>query len=148
AWHFPNRSEGSTQAAPPERPQPACSPNTGCCGGEDVPAWHTWYATQWTDAADVARYVRDHYASLRGRTVAFQQALASSSLPAEVLDAVSANHSSLMFATVLRRSGGFIWAWEGCFPDAGCGPGICTHVWNYAQAMPLLFPARERTLRE
>src|SRR5690606_30499380 len=48
AWHFPNRSEGSTQAAPPERPQPACSPNAGGCGGEDVPAWRTWYATQWT----------------------------------------------------------------------------------------------------
>jgi len=49
---------------------------------------------------------------------------------------------------VLRLENGDIWGWEGCFPDAGCCHGSCTHVWNYAQAFPHLFPKLERTLRE
>jgi hypothetical protein len=65
-----------------------------------------------------------------------------------VLDAVSANLAVLKSPTVLRHDSGDIWAWEGCFCDSGCCPGSCTHVWNYAQAMPHLFPALERTLRQ
>jgi len=49
---------------------------------------------------------------------------------------------------VLRQSDGRLWAWEGCSDNAGCCAGTCTHVWNYAQALPHLFPALERTLRE
>ena len=48
----------------------------------------------------------------------------------------------------LRLENGDLWGWEGCFPDAGCCHGSCTHVWNYAQAFPHLYPQLERTLRE
>ena len=66
----------------------------------------------------------------------FKEALFSSTLPAYVLDAVSANLGILKSPTVLREENGNIWGWEGCFPDSGCCHGSCTHVWNYAQAFP------------
>ena len=65
-----------------------------------------------------------------------------------MLDAVSANLAILRSPTVLRLENGDLWGWEGCFPDAGCCHGSCTHVWNYAQAFPNLYPQLERTLRE
>ena len=49
---------------------------------------------------------------------------------------------------MLRQADGRLWSWEGCGDSWGCCHGSCTHVWNYAQAMPHLFPALERTLRE
>jgi hypothetical protein len=48
----------------------------------------------------------------------------------------------------LRQKDGKLWAWEGCHDNSGCCYGSCTHVWNYAQAIPNLFPGLERTLRE
>jgi hypothetical protein len=61
---------------------------------------------------------------------------------------VAANLTILKSPTVLRQRDGKLWAWEGCFDSAGCCPGSCTHVWNYAQALPHLFPDLERSLRE
>jgi len=49
---------------------------------------------------------------------------------------------------VLRQADGRLWCFEGCNDDSGCCYGTCTHVWNYAQAIPHLFPDLERTLRE
>jgi uncharacterized protein (DUF608 family) len=48
----------------------------------------------------------------------------------------------------MRQADGRLWAWEGCSDNNGCCHGTCTHVWNYAQAIPHLFPDLERTLRE
>lgn len=47
----------------------------------------------------------------------------------------------------MRQYDGRLWNWEGCNDDAGCCHGSCTHVWNYAQALPHLFPSLERSLR-
>ncbi len=112
------------------------------------PDWRPYYVSQWQDAEDVLLYVRDHYEMLRKRTQAFHDALFSSTLPSYVLDAVSANLAILKSPTILRQENGNLWGWEGCNVDRGCCPGTCTHVWNYAQSIPHLFPALERTLRE
>jgi len=145
AWHFPNCY---LQVGGAELAQAAGSPGCRSFPEGESPRWRPFYASIWKDAREVALYVDEHYASLRARTLAFKQALFSSTLPPYVLDAVSANLAILKSPTVLRLENGDLWGWEGCFPDAGCCHGSCTHVWNYAQAFPHLFPQLERTLRE
>ncbi len=128
AWHFPNCDQSFGAAQPG--------------------SWQTFYSTVWKDAREVARWARDHYDSLMRRTRLFCRALHDSTLPSEVLDAVGSNLAILKSPTVLRQPSGNVWGWEGCFAGSGCCHGTCTHVWNYAQALPHLFPALERTLRE
>jgi uncharacterized protein (DUF608 family) len=112
------------------------------------PAWRPYYVSQWGDAQQVLTYIYDHYSSLRQRTQAFHDALFTSTLPTYVLDAISANLAIIKSPTLLREENGNLWGWEGCKGDHGCGSGSCTHVWNYAQALPHLFPQLERSLRE
>lgn len=76
---------------------------------------------------------------LEGDTRAFSNALWSPTLPEAVLDAVSSQISILKTPTCLRLPDGTFYAFEGCAPGSGCCEGICTHVWNYAQALPYLF---------
>ena len=140
-WYFPNVAY---QYGP--QGSPTCS--DGGCESDPRPFWQPYYTTLWKDARDVLLYVHKNYAGLRRDTRAFHNALFSSTLPSYVLDAVSANLAIIKSPTVLRQSNGNLWAWEGCYNDRGCCAGSCTHVWNYAQAIPHLFPALERTLRE
>ncbi|MBL9215358.1 MAG: hypothetical protein JNG83_07780 [Opitutaceae bacterium] len=138
-WHFPNSRLNFTSHRPLPPGWPArAEPRT----------WHPFYATQWADAGEVAAHVHRHYWRLRERTVGFQRALLGSTLPREVLDAVSANLAIVKSPTLLRQASGNLWAWEGCGAAWGSCAGSCTHVWNYAQALPHLFPRLERTLRE
>ncbi|MBL9134766.1 MAG: hypothetical protein JNK85_02810 [Verrucomicrobiales bacterium] len=107
-----------------------------------------WYAGRFRDIDEVTAYWRDHYDRLRQASRRFSDCLHDTTLPPEVLDAVTANLSILKSPTVLRQADGRLWAWEGCGDNSGCCHGSCTHVWNYAQAIPHLFPSLERTLRE
>jgi uncharacterized protein (DUF608 family) len=110
--------------------------------------YRSWYSGRFTNIEEVTAYWRDHYEELRQKSERFSKCFFNSSLPPEVLEAVAANLTILKSPTVLRQSDGRLWAWEGCSDSAGCCHGSCTHVWNYAQAIPHLFPALERTLRE
>ena len=145
-WHFPNcyLREGGIQPATDVQGQPGCR----TVANQGPAPWHPYYVSQWKSAREVAMYTEQNYVSLRARTVQFKEALSSSTLPPYVIDAVSANLAILKSPTVLREENGNIWGWEGCSPDAGCCHGSCTHVWNYAQAMPHLYPHLERTLRD
>ncbi len=147
AWHFPNAHLTSGQPSDPNIiPLLAeCGPDCACT---PAPAWRPYYAAHWPDAMAVFDHVADQFDTLRSRTQAFHDALFRSTLPADVLDAVSANLAIIKSPTVLRQANGNLWGWEGCFATSGCCPGSCTHVWNYAQSIPHLFPALERTLRE
>jgi len=114
---------------------------------EPKPTWQNHYATIHKDAATVAEYVAANEERLEAETRAFADALFSSTLPEPVLDAVSSQISILKSPTCLRLEDGTFWAWEGCCCEHGCCSGTCTHVWNYAQAMPYLFPSLERSIR-
>lgn len=133
-WYFPNATDPVVPSGNTEFDAQSC--------------WHPFYSTQWKDARDVLFYIRDNFDLLQSQSKTFHDALFSSTVPSFILDAVSANLGILKSPTVLRKETGDIWAWEGCYCDRGCCPGSCTHVWNYAQSLPHLFPKLERTLRE
>jgi uncharacterized protein (DUF608 family) len=110
--------------------------------------YRPWYARRFSSIGSVETYWRENYAGLKARTLAFTDAFYDSTLPPEVIDAVSANLTILKSTTVLRQFDGRLWAWEGSGDGWGSCHGSCTHVWNYAQALPHLFPELERSLRE
>jgi uncharacterized protein (DUF608 family) len=146
AWHFPNCYVQVGGAGKQTDAQGA--PGCRTLATDAPPLWRPFYASLWKDAREVALYVEQNFATLRARTLAFKDALFSSTFPPYVLDAISANLGILKSPTALRLENGDLWGWEGCFPEAGCCHGSCTHVWNYAQAFPHLYPQLERTLRE
>lgn len=111
-------------------------------------SYKPFYAERFKDIAAITDYWRVEYARLRANSQRFSDCFYDSTLPPEVLEAVAANLTILKSPTVMRQADGRLWAWEGCSDGGGCCHGTCTHVWNYAQAIPHLFPALERTLRE
>lgn len=136
AWHFPNRVRHWDQRL--------CA-----CGGDcEQGVARNRYAVRFDDAWEVARYVVETWDHLDGMTRAFHDALFGSTLPAHVLDAASANITALRSNTCFWLEDGTFLAYEGCFDDAGCCSGSCTHVWNYEQTLAYLFPTLERSMRE
>lgn len=149
SWHVPH-SDQRYGGIPPVEGEPVCDPATGCCLPEYTAQFYEpWYSEKYNDIYEVSRYWESNYQTLRDASELFSNTFFSSDLPPEVLEAISANLSILKSPTVLRQRDGNIWAFEGCFDEgSGCCIGSCTHVWNYAQAIPHLFPRLERTLRE
>ncbi len=114
----------------------------------DGPFYQPWYSARFANFDELLDYSQENYNRLKEKSRAFATSLSSSSLPAEVLDAVSSNLAILKSPTVLRQHDGRLWGWEGSNVTTGSCPGSCTHVWNYAQAVAHLFPALERGMRE
>ena len=110
--------------------------------------YRPWYAGKFADIKEITAYWRDNYNALHKNAKRFSDCFYDSTLPPEVIEAVAANLTILKSPTVLRQIDGRLWAWEGCNDNSGSCHGTCTHVWNYAQAVPHLFPELERTLRE
>jgi uncharacterized protein (DUF608 family) len=141
---FEKDNYGTWKSIPIEAGAKECCPGGVC----EVPFYRPWYSKRFQNLSEVVRYWTSHYAELKKNSELFRDAFFSTTLPAEVIEAVAANLTILKSPTVLRQYDGKLWAWEGCGDNSGCCAGSCTHVWNYAQAIPHLFPALERTLRE
>jgi uncharacterized protein (DUF608 family) len=106
-----------------------------------------YYATQFSDAWDAAKYTLRNLERLESESRSFHKAFFSSTLPPYVLDAVSSQASIIRTNTCLRTDDGNFHAFEGCGGEQGCCPMNCTHVWNYEQTLAHLFPDLERTMR-
>ena len=136
-----------------------CDVASGCCGtSAELGAtivdesyttgnYKPWYSNEFKDVQNIAQYWIKNYSELRQKSELFTNAFYASTLPSEVTEAIAANLTILKSPTVMRQYDGRLWNYEGCGDSWGCCHGSCTHVWNYAQAIPHLFPALERTLR-
>ncbi|MBS1747012.1 MAG: hypothetical protein JST21_12645 [Bacteroidetes bacterium] len=156
AWYVPSTNLHIGEVVLDEKKN--CNPENGCCAApEDLgvatgkknpsPNYKPWYSSRFNNVEEVADYWLKNYTGLLSTTKLFSETFYVSSLPPEVMEAVAANLTILKSPTVLRQYDGRLWAWEGCGDDGGCCHGSCTHVWNYAQAIPHLFPSLEKTLR-
>jgi len=156
SWYVPESNLEVGTPTPDEKKN--CDPLQGCCAGPaDLGVgqgrqsaslhYKPWYASRFTGLQEVIEYWFKNYEHLKEHSKLFKDAFYSSTVPAEVIEAVAANLSIIKSPTVLRQYDGRLWSWEGCGDDEGCCHGSCTHVWNYAQAIPHLFPELERTLR-
>ena len=141
SWYVPN---SNIRLGEDPKTAAKCDPSSGCCSS---PYYQPWYSGKFANISESAKYWSSNYNELKSKSQLFTDAFFKSTLPPEVLEAVSANLSILKSPTVLRQRDGKLWAWEGCSDNSGCCEGSCTHVWNYAQAIPHLFPSLERTLR-
>ncbi len=125
-----------------------CETGSACCTDLSQFYYEPWYSGRFKDIHETVKYWKLHYEELKEKSKLFAKAFYDTSLPPELIEAVAANLTILKSPTVLRQKDGKLWAWEGCHDASGCCYGSCTHVWNYAQAIPHLFPALERSLRE
>jgi uncharacterized protein (DUF608 family) len=110
--------------------------------------WKNYYAVLFEDSTASARYGLQNWDRLEKESRMFCDTLLSSNLPEVALDAINANISLLKSPTVWRLEDGTFYGWEGVAPEQGSCEGSCTHVWNYTYALPFLFPALERSMRE
>lgn len=144
SWSFPN----FTNYWKPVEDSCGCEDGCGCEDQRSANTWKNYYATVFDDSRASAAYALDHWTRLFEETRLFKDALFSSTLPAVALESVSANLSVLNTPTTVRLTDGSFYGFEGCHCDSGCCEGSCTHVWNYAYALPFLFPKLERSMRE
>lgn len=110
--------------------------------------WKNYYSKLCSGAADAAAKIFADFDHIREQVFLFRKALHDSTIPEASLQGAAANLAVLISPTCLRVEDGTFWGWEGVGPERGSCEGTCQHVWNYAQALSLLFPDLERTIRE
>lgn len=107
-----------------------------------------YYATKFTDAWDVAKYVYHNKERLESDSRKFADAMFhKTTLPYYVVDALTANITNLRSNLCFRLEDGTFAGFEGIRDYIGCGYGSVPHVWNYAQTVAFLFPDLEKTMR-
>jgi uncharacterized protein (DUF608 family) len=156
AWYTPDTDQVHGAIG---KPKENCDPASGCCNSpSDISLdkydnnfnekyFKPWYSSRFKNINELVTYWSEQYDELRKKSLLFKNAFYKSTLPPEIIEAIAANLTILKSPTVMRQYDGRLWSFEGCADAGGCCHGSCTHVWNYAQALPHLFPALERSLR-
>ncbi|MGD0753794.1 MAG: GH116 family glycosyl hydrolase [Bacteroidales bacterium] len=144
AWYVPD-TDLKYGKDPEKKVEEKCTDKS--CSCKD-PFYKPWYSGKFNRIDEVVNYWKTNYNDLLNKSKLFRDSFYKTTLPGEVIEAIAANLAILKSPTVLRQPDGKLWCWEGCGDNSGCCAGSCTHVWNYAQAIPHLFPKLERTLRE
>ena len=106
-----------------------------------------YYTTWWSDARDVAGYLRANLDELTRLTRLYHDTLYASNLPQWLLDRIGSQVAVLRSKTCFWAKDGYFGGWEGCWQKDGSWGGNCTHVWHYAQTPGRLFPAIARRMR-
>lgn len=133
-WHIPFRKLESNMAFDNDKVRESLSRN--------------YYTILYRDIDAVTGHLVQHLDVLREKTFRFSEAMITSSVPHAVLDAAISNMASLKTNLLMQNEAGHVHGYEGLGNDFGCCPGNCTHVWNYAQTMAMLFPSLEQNVRE
>ena len=107
-----------------------------------------YYGTRFKNAWEVAINTASRLPELERKTRLFMDTFFSSSVPPDVLEAVSSQASILRTNTCMLLEGKQFFGFEGCGDDEHNGWMNCSHVWNYEQAVAFLFPELERSMRE
>ncbi|WP_274362012.1 GH116 family glycosyl-hydrolase [Paenibacillus thermotolerans] len=132
-WYFPNRVNGWNEHVRVKEP------------GREIT--QNYYVNRFDSSWAVAVYLENNLERLRAQTFGFHDALFEGTLPNYVIDALAGNMPVLRSTSCFWLKDGRFLGYEGCFDDAGCCDGTCTHVWNYAQTLAFLFPSLERNMR-
>jgi len=124
----------------------------GTFGRADIPAWYfteagSQYENWWADAAEVDRYVSEHFSELDTNTRLYRDALYASNLPRYVIDRLSSNISVLKSPTTFWTKDGYFGIWESTSSKQEWY-GNVNHVLHYAQGHARLFPELDRILRK
>jgi non-lysosomal glucosylceramidase len=134
SWRFPNRTPEWCGWKAPK--------------GDEKTIIGNHYAVRFPSAWEAARYAATNLARLEARTRLFAKTIRESSLPSAVVDAATANLSTLATTTSFRTADGEFHGFEGVNDQRGCCFGNCTHVWNYETSTAFLFPQFARSLRK
>ena len=107
-----------------------------------------YYATKFTDAWDVAKYVYHNKERLESDSRKFADAMFhKTTLPYYVVDALTANITNLRSNLCFRLEDGTFAGFEGIRDYIGCGYGSVPHVWNYAQTVAFLLSLTDELSR-
>ncbi|MGC9053558.1 MAG: GH116 family glycosyl-hydrolase [Candidatus Hydrogenedens sp.] len=131
AWYFPNRTRGNQYywTLPPLRYDYRLG---------------NYYNNYFKNAMEVTNYCIDNFPYLLSQTSQFHKDFFSSTLPPVMLEAISANIATLHTPIYIYLEDGTVGGFEG---TDNCCPMNCTHVYNYAQTLPFLFPILEQRIR-
>lgn len=108
------------------------------------------YCSLYNNVEEVMKDLVDRKDTLIDTTLLYHDTLYDTNLPYYVTDAVATTMDVLRSPTFYYTKNGDVYAWEGSCGSqgGGCCQGNCTHVYNYVEGMPHLFPSLARRWKE